>query len=76
MKPEKRHEERLLTCSEAGKLLSLGERQVRELVWRNHIPSIKLGRHVRIPLAAIDELVKRSLSDAKNCADGSKEKRS
>ena len=75
MESEKRPGERLLTCAEAGELLSLGERQVRELVWRRHIPSIKLGRHVRIPAAAIDELVKRSLAVANNCADGSKEKR-
>jgi len=50
--------ERLLTCAQAGRMLALKERQVREAIWRGNIPAIKIGRHVRIPLRALKRLVR------------------
>jgi len=54
----RQNDAKLLTCAEAGELLGLRVRQVREAVWRRHLPSVKIGRHVRIPLRAIEALAK------------------
>ena len=53
--------EKLLTCAQAGRFLSLNERQVREAIWRGNIPAIKIGRHVRVPLKALRELVRKGI---------------
>lgn len=47
---------RMLKVREVAEILSMKERQVRELCWRGHLRSVKIGRHVRIPLRAIELL--------------------
>ena len=62
---------RLLSCKTAGVLLDLSERQVRELVWRKHLPAIKIGRHLRVPLRALENLIGKCLSGASEDNDSS-----
>jgi len=46
----------LLRACDAAPLLGMNERQVREAIWRGHLPAVKIGRHVRIPRRVIDEI--------------------
>ena len=50
----------LLNVAEAGELLSMSERSVREAIWRGNLPHVKIGRHVRVPREAIERLVRRA----------------
>ena len=52
----------LLTVEEAAMTLSMGRTYVYSLVMQGQIPSIKVGRKRRIPLAALYEYVARQLS--------------
>lgn len=47
--------QRLLTVPEAAKLLRIGRNLAYELVSRGEIPSIRLGRLIRVPRAALEE---------------------
>ncbi len=47
----------LLTISEAAYRLGMGRSFVYELVMRGEIPSIRLGRARRIPLASLEQFV-------------------
>jgi len=44
----------LVTVTEASEMLSLGKSTVYELVAKKIIPSIRLGRAVRIPLRELE----------------------
>jgi len=59
----------LLSVAQAGELLGLNARQVRELCWRRHLPHVKLGRHVRIPRAAIEALAEQAIAEHEAEAD-------
>ncbi len=50
----------LLTVEEAAQRLGIGKTLAWELVWAGVLPSIRLGRCVRIPLRALEEWVVRS----------------
>lgn len=51
----------LLTVREAAKLMNIGRDMTYALVAEGRIPSIRLGRHIRIPRAAlIDHLRKEA----------------
>ena len=45
----------MLTVPEAAKLLRIGRNHAYELVARGEIPSVRLGRLIRIPRAALDQ---------------------
>lgn len=45
----------LLTVPEAAKLLRIGRNLAYELVARGEIPSVRLGRLIRVPRAALEE---------------------
>lgn len=47
----------LLTVPEAAKILQIGRRQLWEIVWRDEIPIVRLGRSVRIARAALETFV-------------------
>jgi len=51
----------LLSVDEAALAMSVGRTLVYDLVMRNEIPSIKLGRMRRIPVASLHEYVRRRL---------------
>ena len=54
----------LLTIEEAAQAMSLGRTFVYELVMRNEIQSVKVGRKRRIPVFALQEFVVRQLAVA------------
>ena len=49
----------LVTVEEAARRLGIGKTLAWELVWRGVLPSVRLGRCVRIPLAALEDWVAR-----------------
>lgn len=52
-----RRAERLLTCSEVAERLGTSERFPRRLVAERRIRFVRVGRHVRIPESAVDEMI-------------------
>lgn len=52
----------LLTIDEAARAMSVGRTLLYELLMRNEIVSIKVGRVRRVPLAAIDAYINRQLT--------------
>lgn len=53
----------LLTVDEAAEAMSLGRSYVYELVMRNTIRSVKVGRKRRIPVAELHAFVARQLTE-------------
>ncbi len=49
--------ERLLTCVEVAERLGTTERFPRRLVAERRIRFVRVGRHVRIPESAVDEMI-------------------
>lgn len=47
----------LLTVPEAARRLSLGRTTAYQLVRRGELPSVRLGRAVRVPVHALDEWI-------------------
>ena len=57
----------LLTRYEAADLLGISYGHLRQLIRNGEIPSVKLGRRVKIPLAAIKSLALIVRRDAVDC---------
>ena len=47
----------LVTVEEAARRLGIGKTLAWELVWQGVLPSVRLGRCVRIPLAALEDWI-------------------
>ena len=54
----------LLTVEEAARLYSVSRSTLYVLIQRGEIQSIKIGASRRIPVAALDEFVRRQLQGA------------
>lgn len=54
----------LVTVEEASRRISFGETTVRELIARGELPVVRVGRSVRIPVAALQRWVQKQLSIA------------
>jgi len=52
-----RRVERLLTCGEVADRLGTSERFPRRLLAERRIRFVRVGRHVRIPESAVDEMI-------------------
>ncbi len=52
-------EKLLLTIDEAAQRLGIGRSHTYVYVLRGDIPSVKLGRSRRVPVAALDEFIER-----------------
>ncbi len=52
-------EKSLLTIDEAAQRLSVGRSYLYPLVMRGQIISVKLGRSRRIPVAALEEFIRK-----------------
>lgn len=50
----------LLTVEEAAERLGIGKTLAWELVWDGVLPSVRLGRCVRIPLRALEDWIARA----------------
>lgn len=48
---------RTVTVEEAGQLLGIGRNQAYEGVRRGQIPSIKIGKRLLVPCAALDRML-------------------
>lgn len=55
---DKAPQDPLLTVDQAADRLGTGVRFTRRLIAERRIRFVKLGRHVRIPTSALDELVR------------------
>jgi len=55
---------KLLTVPAAAPVMSTSRAHLYALVMRGEIPSCKIGRARRIPVAAIDEWIARQLAEA------------
>jgi excisionase family DNA binding protein len=62
----------LLTLPEAAAYTNTSERFARRLVSERRIPIVKLGRHVRISRAALDEYIAANTRDAREAANPSR----
>ena len=52
----------LLTVEEAAQRLGIGKTLAWELVWAGVLPSIRLGRCVRVPRRALEEWIARTMN--------------
>lgn len=50
-------QDRVITVPEAGKVLKLGRNAAYAAAARGEIPTIRLGRLLRVPVSALDELL-------------------
>jgi excisionase family DNA binding protein len=55
-------EQPVLTVSEAARLLRLSRAFVYELIARGELPSVRFGRRIMIPRAAIERILDDSLA--------------
>lgn len=59
--PKAAHSEPLaVSALEAARLLGISKRTVFELIMRQELGSVKIGRCRRVPMAAIHRLIERS----------------
>ncbi|MCI0440067.1 MAG: helix-turn-helix domain-containing protein [Chloroflexi bacterium] len=59
--------ERLLfTLPEAARALSVATRTLRRLIERGELPAVRIGRSVRVPVAAVCELVEARMTYGHN----------
>lgn len=60
---QKNGEDRLLTLEQAADRLGTGVRFTRRLIAERRIKFVHIGRHVRIPASALDDLVAQGTVD-------------
>jgi len=48
----------LHTVEDVARLLSLSDTKVRRMIWAGHIPSVRIGRAVRVTDEALREFVR------------------
>jgi|SRR5215471_6726355 len=56
---------RAFRTAEVAEILSISEREVRELVMSGELDSIRLGRIRLVPLSAVDAFIERKLADGR-----------
>ena len=54
----------LVSVAEAAQMLSIGRTAAWELVRKQRIKSVKIGRTRRVPVSAVQEYVQRLLDEA------------
>ena len=57
----------LLRCEEAAKRLGLGRSQVYLMAARRELPTVRIGRAIRIPAEALREWVRQKQVEAEDC---------
>ena len=57
----------LLKCEEAAKRLSMGRAKVYLMAASGELPSIRIGRAIRIPSDALREWVRQKQVEAEDC---------
>ena len=56
-------DKQLLKVEEAAQLLSLGRSKLYQLVLAGAIPSVRIGRSRRVPVAAIEEYIRKLVAE-------------
>jgi excisionase family DNA binding protein len=54
---EARARRQTLTVEEAAQVLGIGRNSAYEAAWRGEIPTIKIGRRLVVPRAALDRIL-------------------
>jgi len=52
----------LVTIPEAASMLSIGRTKVTELIAAKSLPTVRIGRSVRIPVASLQKWVEQEIS--------------
>lgn len=60
-------ETRLLSINDAAKYLGVSPWHVRRLVWRGDLPSVRVGRLVRLDRGDLDQYIEEQKSQVGNC---------
>jgi len=55
---------RTLTVEEAGAILGLSRASAYQAATRNELPTIKIGRRILVPRAALEKMIGEPLGDA------------
>ncbi len=61
--------ETLLTTQAAAERLSIGKTKIYELIGAGELPTIRIGRAVRVPASAVQDWIGRHLTQAGNGRD-------
>ena len=62
----------LLTVFQAGTMLAMSPRAVRNMISARRIPVVRIGRRVRIDISDIDRLIEEGRSPKASCPYGGK----
>jgi len=63
---------RLLTVFQAGTMLAMTPRAVRNMISARRIPVVRIGRRIRIDISDIDQLIEEGRSPKASCPYGGK----
>ena len=63
-------EKLLLTATEAGEAIGVGRTRIYELLASGQIPSVKIGRSVRVPIEALKRWIQERESGGLNNSKG------
>lgn len=58
----------LLSTYEAAEQLCIGKTKLYEPIGRGELPTVRIGRSVRVPAAAIEAWIERQLKSGKGAA--------
>lgn len=61
---------RLLRVPEAANLCGLRESTIRKMIFQRKLPTVRLGRAVMIPEAALEQLIQEGYRPAISAEDG------
>ena len=53
-------ERQTLTVAEAARLLGIGRNTAYEAIRRRQIPSVRIGKRILVPLAALERMLERA----------------
>jgi excisionase family DNA binding protein len=57
---------KLMRVPEAAELLNMSQKTIWAMIYRREVDVVRIGRSVRIPLSAIDQLIERGTIPARS----------
>jgi len=55
--------EQLLDVTQAADILSIGKKKVYRMINKNQLPSLLVGKSIRIPREALNEWIRSAMTD-------------
>lgn len=55
--------EQLLDVTQAADILSIGKKKVYRMISKNQLPSLLVGKSIRIPREALNEWIRSAMTD-------------